>query len=319
MSDPNDPDAPSPAISRIVDASGAPSLLDVLAEELPGTDLTTLLLEVQRRRAALLDPADVMRRYASSRFTPPASTPLPALRLVESACLAAVPDDVDILTLSPVVPFGAHAATAGVRQDRVLSTVRGVEVAADPTLGLALEATVRRRALLAEDARSMAQVGLATIQRIVRGQRFEGPAAPSHFELFGLAFAARDTGNLVFERESASVAVRFAANALLGAGIARVRIELTDFSGTMERVVDAARAAIDGIPSAEAVDRPDRTQARGYYPAFCFKVIAAMGSDWLEVGDGGFVDWTQRLVPSAKERLLILGLGVDRIAMALHA
>ncbi|MFI0799771.1 hypothetical protein [Amycolatopsis lurida] len=32
-------------------------------------------------------------------------------------------------------------------------------------------------------------------------------------------------------------------------------------------------------------------------------------------GDGGFVDWTQRLVGNRKERTLISGVGVDRLAM----
>jgi hypothetical protein len=33
-----------------------------------------------------------------------------------------------------------------------------------------------------------------------------------------------------------------------------------------------------------------------------------------EVGDGGFVDWTARLCGNRKERLLISGYGVDRLA-----
>jgi hypothetical protein len=34
----------------------------------------------------------------------------------------------------------------------------------------------------------------------------------------------------------------------------------------------------------------------------------------VEIGDGGFVDWTQRLTGNRKERLLISGVGVDRFA-----
>jgi hypothetical protein len=37
----------------------------------------------------------------------------------------------------------------------------------------------------------------------------------------------------------------------------------------------------------------------------------------FEIADGGLVDWTQRLVPSRKERLMISGLGVERLALAL--
>jgi hypothetical protein len=34
------------------------------------------------------------------------------------------------------------------------------------------------------------------------------------------------------------------------------------------------------------------------------------------VGDGGFVTWTGQLLGSRKERLLISGYGIDRIALA---
>ena len=37
----------------------------------------------------------------------------------------------------------------------------------------------------------------------------------------------------------------------------------------------------------------------------------------LEVADGGLVDWTQHLVGSRKERLMICGIGLDRVALAL--
>jgi len=35
------------------------------------------------------------------------------------------------------------------------------------------------------------------------------------------------------------------------------------------------------------------------------------------IADGGFVDWTQRLTGNRKERLLISGFGVDRLAISL--
>jgi hypothetical protein len=34
----------------------------------------------------------------------------------------------------------------------------------------------------------------------------------------------------------------------------------------------------------------------------------------MEVGDGGFVDWTARLLGNRRERLLISALGVDRLS-----
>ena len=44
-----------------------------------------------------------------------------------------------------------------------------------------------------------------------------------------------------------------------------------------------------------------------YYQGINFKIIV----DGIGVVDGGFVDWTQKLLGNKKERLLISGAGVD--------
>jgi len=53
---------------------------------------------------------------------------------------------------------------------------------------------------------------------------------------------------------------------------------------------------------------------RGYYRDVCFKVNALAGGELAEFGDGGFTGWGMRLAASGRERLLISGLGVDRVA-----
>lgn len=35
----------------------------------------------------------------------------------------------------------------------------------------------------------------------------------------------------------------------------------------------------------------------------------------INIGDGGFVDWTQKLLGNKKERCLISGIGLDRLLM----
>jgi len=75
--------------------------------------------------------------------------------------LAGLPDGFELLTLSPVLPLGAHSAVAAVDPRNVVATVRRTEVAADPTNGLALEAAAPRRLLLAAEPRSAEVVRLA--------------------------------------------------------------------------------------------------------------------------------------------------------------
>jgi hypothetical protein len=63
------------ALQRVLGHAGGPKPLETQAEGLSGADLTTLLLEVFRRRADRLTPAKVMQRYRTGRFVarpPPA-------------------------------------------------------------------------------------------------------------------------------------------------------------------------------------------------------------------------------------------------------
>lgn len=302
-------------LRRILREAGSPKLLTLLSEQLAGADLTTLLLEVMRRRASAVSPAEVMRRYGRDRFVAPASVEFGHLRRVQDALLAALPDDVEVVELAPLVPLGTHSALAPVNQNRVVSTIRGTEVAADPTTGLALEAASRRRELLRTDPTSDRSVRLAAFQRAVRAQRFEEAAAFAHFHLFGLVTAGRDVGNFVFERESADEHVRFAIEGTLKAGADGIRIELTDFSSRETTLLAAVRESLPSTPEIHVADRPDRRAARGYYAGFCFKAFATFRGATFEVADGGHVDWTQHLLSSRKERLMISGIGLDRLGL----
>jgi hypothetical protein len=294
-----------------------PSTVDELVR-MPGSDLTTVLLEVMRRRAAGIEPADVLRRYASDRFVQPNPLDAAAIRSAEHKLFDRLPASFERIVLSPLAPFGAHAM-AGVDQSRVVSTIRGSEAAADPTNSLALEATLRRRSLLAADARSTEPVRLAASQRIVRAQRFASPAAFTHFQIFGLVTAGRDTGALVFEREAVVEHVRFYVEVIQAANASAV-VSVTDLLGeAMGPVAEALRAALEGSENVDVRDDPDREGGRAYYDRLCFKVHALHRDEPFELADGGFVDWTQRLVPSRKERLLISGLGIERLAMLLSA
>jgi len=293
-------------------------LLTAFAERLSGADLTTFLLEVHRRRAARVSASDVIRAYERDRFVAPSSIDLGALRAAEDVLLRALPAGFDLVGLAPVLPLGAHSALSSVPQNNVLSTSRGTDVAADPTTGLALEAAVRRRALLRERARSTEVVRLASVQRIVRAQRFEGPLSFPHFTILGVVSAGRNARGLVFERAAAAEHVKFHINALEAAGASSIEVRLSDLSddGRDAPVIAAVHSAIDGA-AASVIDDPDRVQGRGYYRGFAFSVAGEIGAMRLDVGDGGFVDWTQQLVASGKERLLISGIGVDRVAIAM--
>ena len=299
---------------RRISAQLGPGAIDAVAG-LSGSDITTLMLEIASRRADDVDAAEVLRRYRSDRFSRPTGFDPEALDRAERLLAGALPATFDRIVLAPVVPLGTHRL-GGVDQSRVVSTVRANEVAADPTNGLALESAVRRADLLRADPRSAHVIRLAASQRVLRAQRFEGTATFSHFQIFGLVSAGRDTGDLGFEREAFAEHIAFVCAVLQRLAVSTIEVELTDLSsGAMEPVSAAVGDVVGGITGATVIDRPEREGGRAYYDRMCFKVFAAAGAERLEIADGGLVDWTQQLLQSRKERLMIGGLGVERIAL----
>ncbi len=304
-------------IERVLEQLGMPKLVDALAE-LGGADLTSLLLVVLRRRAARVRPNELLQRYATDRFVVAPVTPFAGLRRVEDALIAECAGAFEVVALAPLVPLGTHSAIATVDQNKVVSTSRLNEVAADPTNALALEAATRRNAALRRDAKSSTLVRLAASQRVVRAQQMSGPGTFAHFQLFGLVTAGRDAGGRAFEAAAAAGHMAVHARALAGLGADGVTISLTDLSGGSAAGIKAAvRAAVAPIGVVACVDDDARSSGRGYYQTFCFKVHASFGGATFETSDGGIVDWTQRLIGSAKERCFISGLGIDRVALAI--
>jgi hypothetical protein len=300
------------ALRRVLRQTGV-DILDVLGHQLSGADLTTLLMAAARLRAGHLTPADVLRRYQGDRFTTPATVPFGDLRRAEDALLAALPAEFEVLTLAPVTPLGTHSVLGTVDQNKVISTIRSTEVAADPTNGLALEAATRRQL----DPRADAPVRLAALQRVLRAQQFDGPASFAHFSLLGLVSAGRDTGGFGFEQRFAVEQLQVICEAMRAAGAERTELRLTTLETRYVPVTEAIRAALSGRPDVWVDEDPDRASGRGYYIGLCFKVFTTIAGQRFEVADGGLVDWTQKLLNNRKERLFISGIGIDRLATAL--
>jgi hypothetical protein len=295
----------SPAVARVAAGLGGSDVLDRLAA-LSGSDFTSLMLEVARRRAAHQTPAALIRRYRGDRFVRPADLPWRRLRQAEDVLASHLPPEFELMTLAPLVPLGTHSALGPVSQDKVVSAMRGGEVAADPTNALALEAACRRLAQRGD------RVRLAAFQRVVRAQPTQ-PGYFPHFGLLGLLTAGRDTGGRLFERESITEQVRGLAAGLTAAGLGAMQLALTPLSAAGGTIAAAVLADLAESGMELTIDN-ERQSGRGYYRDLCYKLNVLVQNRWEEIGDGGFTDWVAHLTASNKERLLIGGLGIDRLA-----
>ncbi len=307
-------------IERIEREAGLTNLLTALGERLSLTDLQSLLLEVYRSHAATLPASSLLDRYLSNRFVKPSDLDPLTLVKFDQMALSLLPDGFIAVELSPVCPLGTVTAITGLDQSSVLTTIRNTEVVADATNVLALECAVRRRKLLATDARSRGLVKLASSHRVVRTVPARGAATYQHFRLLGLCSAGRDSGSFGFESESLLEQITFYLDLLAeaprrGYEVGATRVTVTELEdGRRPKLRAGVLAPLrDRFPTVQCDFDPERTSGRGYYTGACFHVFARdpAGTE-LQLVDGGFTDWTQTLLANAKERLLISGMGGER-------
>ena len=287
---------------RIQRRTGISDLPAVLAEKLSPGDLQSLLLEVYARRARRLAPADLLERQKNSRFCQAAPVDPRQLVELEQAWLELLDERFETLVLSPLAPLGCCSALGPVHQNKVLSTARNLEVAADPSNQLALECALRR-------AEGLDPVHLSARQRVVRTQALPGPNCFAHFCLLALASASSE--GAAFQQAALALHLRFHLGFLQ-----------TLLPGEPQRLGWSSRTPLSLIEVVEAELVAEGLQfescgfedaaSAGYYPGARFKLWA--GED--EVGDGGFTDWCSQLLGRRREKLLISGLGLERIALA---
>jgi hypothetical protein len=319
------PGAEDDITRRIERRLGVSGLADLLAERLAPSDLQSLLLAVSRRRAARTRPVELLQRYERDRFMHPSDQAPSSLAELERLAHDVLPSGFEMLALSPVCPLGTVAALTSVGQNSVVSTTRGSEVVSDPTNVLALECSLRRRGLLAAERGSRERVRLAALHRALRAQAWDDPRFSQHFAVFGLCTAGRDEGAFGFESEALTEHLRFYARLLgdlssRGLKPASLRIAVTPVDRSHEDVL--TRTVIEPLaaefPAASFSLDLTRERALDYYREACLSVSLETASGEVhELADGGFTDWTQQLLGNRKERLLISGIGLERLAGAL--
>jgi hypothetical protein len=209
---------------------------------------------------------------------------------------------------------------SAISQDWTVSTIRNTEVVADSTNVLAIECAVRRRERRKFSSGKAGSVHLAASHRPLRGQKFGvGPGTRQHFRVFTLCSGGRDSGNLRFETETVGLHIGFYLAALrqfLRTKIS-LRVAISDFRSNVARPV-VRPEVVEKLQSTHKKVRigidQERKQGRGYYGQLCFKIFAipSKGRE-QELVDGGDVNWTQKLLNNAKERLIISGCGSERL------
>lgn len=225
--------------------------------------------------------------------------------------------------ISPLAPLGTCSTVATASQNKIVSTIRNMEVVADNTNVLALEGAVRRKKLLKGSPKNSTIISLCNAHRLVRTQPLIDPRHMPHFKIFSIVTAGRDTGSQTFELESLQKHLLFYLafftqneTPYLFKNI-EVQITLLENEKIKGLITSNVFQPLRKIfPTVEFNFDPDRKGGRGYYQKCCFKINAENKKGIpFSLTDGGFTDWTQQFLNNKKERLLISGFGTELICL----
>jgi hypothetical protein len=304
--------------ARLLSRLNQPELIRLLVEGLSGSELNTLMLQVYRERTAASTAADLLKRYRENRFVHPALVDPIVLKQLELDLLSIAVNEAFVpVQLSPVAPLGTASVMAEVDQNNVISAIRGTEVVSDATNLLALHACEVIRSG-GESRNRNELVRLCTTHRHVRAQFFgNAPGMLPHFHLFCMVTSGRDTGSYGFEKQAFWEHVevyrtifrqRFGSEIEL---ILSIRGGYRDAEGLVERLLADGEARGINVSTTMGAAVLDNA----YYRGVQFTIKTKIEGNEHYIGDGGFVDWTQRLLGSKKERLLISAIGLDRLLL----
>jgi len=275
---------------------------EALLRTLNPIELRTILADVARSRASNQTPADLIRRWREDKLLEPSMLdPREALPITGKLWEVVPPEFVGV-TLSQLTSLGSGIHLGGLGQNRVVTTMRGTEVLADPKHGLALEASRRRR-------NGHSRVHLATHARCTHA--WDHSEESSHELRFALVSSAPDGGGLSTEADLLDLHLDYWRE-IMGTVVPRGRIELTVWDSTLAGLIEA-RGTRDGVIVVDSASDERRPWRNPYTTAAFRFVVDGDGDEAHEVGDGGFVTWTQALTRNRKDRCLVSGVSVDAI------
>ena len=291
-----------------VNAGLPPGAYDALTRGLPGSRLWSLLLEVADARAARRAPADLVEQWERDRFVQYAAVDQRSLVEVDRHLLAAAAA-FESIELSPVAPLGVCSSMGHTSQNKILSTLRGTEVVADPTNVLALECARRFRHGAATTVR------LATSHRCVRAQEIpQRRGFTANFRIFCLVSAGLERQNhgfVVAALVEQMTAMLHGLDRLEPHGFAFPDRRITVLATKQCAALGDRIVSMLGQPATRAVlEHP-------YYNKGLRFQISARSNEGTEIPlvDGGAFDWVAKLTSNRRAVYVASGLGSQLVPL----
>ena len=300
---------------RVLTKLGDKKLIEKLLT-LPKSDLNSLLLEVFKEQAKNIAPTDVLKAFQINRFSVPSELDPVAYHIFESELLSLARElEIEPMLLSPSAPFGSCSAFGCVCQNNIVSASRGVEILPDPTNMLAVIIAER---LKNKESNNHSPLHFCATARVLRAN----PIPPikgyySHFGIFCIVSSGKDSGSYICEKTLLVKQLSYYRKILIDKYNSRLSIVLrkrggyADNAGLFDTMTELVKNELPDVPISFDLEHEDNN----YYKGINFNLYMDRDNEKIEIGDGGFVDWINKMTNNKKERCLISGIGLDRLSM----
>lgn len=302
---------------HIASKMGYPQLMELLAEELSGTELNSLLLAVFNERMAKQVPTSLLKQYAQNRLVKPAAVDVLRLKAQELATLQFLCNQhFEPIELSPVAQLGTCSVYGITNQQKILTALRNSEVQADATNALALHYAYLKK----NNVKMFGTHRFATVNRLLRTPLTQIEGHTPHFSIGCLVTAGVDTGN--FEFEKLAIHEHISTHAQLLQHIYQCKevsfsIIPLNLEANGDKMLEACLGHLkDQLPGFD-IRVKDRNPAQNYYQGLQIKTHVRINGNQIDIGDGGFVDWSQQLLGNQKERMFTSAIGIQHLHILL--
>ncbi len=294
---------------HIANKIGHPQLIEVLAEELNGTDLNSLLLAVFNQRLAKQTPTGLLKQYGQNRLVKPAAVNVLQLKAQELATLQFFSQQhFEPVELSPVAQLGTCSVFGITNQQKVLTALRNAEVQADATNALAIHYAFLKK----NNVKMYGTYRFATVNRLLRTPLTAIEGHTPHFSIGCLVTAGVDTGN--FEFEKLALSEHLSTHLQLLNQIYQIKeVSFSIIPLNLENDDKMLETCLTHLKQQALFDikvKPKNT-SQNYYQGIQIKTHICVNDKQIEIGDGGFVDWSQQLLGNQKERMFTSAIGIQ--------
>lgn len=155
-----------------------------------------------------------------------------------------------------------------------------------------------------------------SISRVLRTQSYSNPNLTPHFTVLSLVSCGRDIGDFSFEKEELLKHIslsRIACKEIFGLNNIYVEVIPCKEYDEESSLITSVTSYIASKQADVEIQITEPDIENNYYYGFRIKIKAEIKTTVYEIGDGGMLDWTQKLLSNKMERMMITGIGFQML------